>query len=259
MNIRFFGDSWFWTWYYKNSFKSKTIKKWAATTGFDHHDALPTLSVILNELGHNVISYNKPGDNFYDTVDKVCSLVFHKDIKYNVVFFSNLFRYKEQLRSFNVHNYDKFMKKWNEDIIILLERLQKWAELYNQEIILVGGQCTLSNEIFNQLVNKKGIHLLSECLTNQILQEYYPNNDACKILDGRKFGIFKLPEFYPWITDKWDQRLVDHIYEDSKLWNEIIVAYNVYCPDSQHPTVTGQIFFLDLLLQKIEILEGEKN
>lgn len=257
MNIRFFADSWFWTWYGKHTFKSKDIKAWAESEGFELHDALPTMDGILNRLGHNSISFVEPGINFYGIVDTVCDQTSHENIKYNVVFFTNLFRYRDQIGSFDVENYDRFMEKWNVDVVVLLERLQDWAEKNDQQVILLGGQSTLSKEIFDCVKKKTNIHLLSECITHQILHEYFNHKDACSFLNGRKFGIFKLPEFLSWITDNWDKRFLEKVYQDSMLWNETIVKHNIYSPDTRHPTVTGQLFFLDLLLHKIDVLEGE--
>jgi hypothetical protein len=251
MKVKFFGDSWYWAWFYPNSsWKSSLIRnkmKLPAPSG-----SFPAIESYFNYLGVECCHENCPGDSFYQVVDKVIQSQIDNSVDYNIVFFSNLIR--RLPNDFDYTNYEKLMLKWETDLLCLLEKLKSWAESNQQQIILLGGQSTLPERIFNKISPTSNLHLLTECISTTILKDYLKKDVS------ENFGIFKLSnDFSNLITDKWDHKLINHIYEDQKSWEDNIVYKNYFFPDNFHLNTTGQLFLVDLILSKIEKLEKFTN
>lgn len=250
MKLRFFGDSWYWAWFNKDLLKSKLVRNKIFLGA-----GLPVLETYFNHLNIECVHKNNPGLSFYETTGSVLATepIENEDIDYNIICFSNLVRNKEKLAEFDVTNYNNFMDKWEKDSVELLEKLQIWAEQYNQTILLVGCQSTLPKKVFDKIKYKNNLHLLSECVVSQIINEYCRAN-----FDG-PFGIFKLAaDISQYADTTWDPRLVDHIYEDMNLWDRVIKGGGFLYNDHYHLNPTEHVFLMDLILNKIEQLEGEK-
>lgn len=265
MKLRFFGDSWYWSWFYDDrSFKSKKVR-----SVISHTSGFPAIEAYANRLGIQCIHHNRPGSDFYQVVSTIKSTNDHVGIDYNVVLFSSLFRGKGSViengnvfEYFCVKDYDQFVKKWEYDVLMLLKEIQNWALEHNQIVLLVGAQSTLSKDLFYKLPNTGNMHLVTECITSQIVKDQSVIHSLYKTLhENENFGIFKLSRDISSLADKsWDRRLINHIYEDQKRWSEVIVENSYLCkPDDYHLNTTGALYLLDLLLYKIEKLNGEKN
>lgn len=240
MKIRFFGDSWYWTWYPTHLIKSQLLKNCLKNnTGY------PAIEVYLNNVGIDCITHNRPGRPFYDTVDSIIKTTDHTDVKYNVVFFSSHFRNRRHEKKFNLSNYKEFIDSFNTQTISMLSEIQEWAEENNQEVFLIGGHSTLYRNIFDQVKNRKNLHLLSECIISQLS------------LKEKPYGIFKLADdISNQVNESWDPELINHLYNDLKEWdNNLQHLYKVTWPDHAHLNNTGALLLTDLILCKIEELE----
>lgn len=247
MKLQFFGDSWYWFWSHRDVFKSKLVKK-----HIFQGSAFPALEAYFQYLGIECTHNNVPGESFYQVVDNVVKSVVDTNIEYNIVFFSNLIRGDFPNHKFNIHNYDDFFKKWNIDIVILLKKLQTWADQNNQKILIIGGQSTLSREIFNSIEPKSNILLLSECISTDILKNYL--NQPLK----KNFGIFKLStDFSYLVNEKWDRRLINQMYEEQEEWSNLVITNNLFGPDNVHLNSNAHLYLVDFLLAKIEKLENK--
>lgn len=243
--IRFFGDSWYWCWYTKNQLKSNAVQ-----SKFYNPDvfAFPAFDCFLNFLNYSCINHCAAGKDFYQTVDTITNITEHDDIIYNVVFFSSLVRrvnLKENLDK--VTNYKNFIDNFNDGTIKLLQKIQDWAEKNNQQILLVGGQCTLYRSVFDKVPHKTNLHLLSECIISTLIEKDKP------------FGIFKLSNDISDNVDKfWDKRLVNQIYEEQQEFNTDANNKVFTFPDFGHLNLVGALFLADLILHKIEELQEKK-
>lgn len=260
MKIRFFGDSWYWCWFHEEAFVSKTLR------GMLYNKVgLPILETYMNKLGIDCVEKCAPGNDFYQITEVITSSTDNEDIDYNIVFFSSLLRGKDpkeqnRLEHLNIHDYDYFMKKWDSDVIMLLENIQKWAEQYNQTVLLIGGQSTLEKRIFDKLSHKPNLHLLTECVTSSLVKRYQKlSNNYNKLKINQNFGIFKLAKDISYKADEtWDPRLINHMYEDQQLWIDHVVTNGYLCkPDDYHLNSIGVLHLTDLILYKIEQLKGE--
>jgi len=245
MKLRFYGDSWYWSWFYLNKWKSQAVKNSIVKTS-----AFPALELFFKNYGVDCINECEPGWSFHQIVNKIENSKINRSVKYNIVFFSNLIRGDDPTHSFDVGSYENFITKWKADTIDLLQRLQKWADQNDQQVILLGGQSTISKEIFNSINPKSNFQLLSECVSRDILTHYYGE----KIV--KPFGIFKLAHDFSYLVNEtWHPNLVKHTYEDRKHWEDTIIEKNFFNPDTAHLNTTGQLFLVDLILAKIEELE----
>lgn len=254
MKLRFFGDSWYWSWFFNVSWKSKEINSLIFNKfGF------PSLEIYLNHLGIECEHFNFPGKSFYTTTMDVISLVkANPTVDYNIIFFSNLIRFssfvKEELPlPFDVSNYDNFMYKWKSDVKNLLIKLDKWANSKNQNIIILGGHCTLPKEVFDSANLGPRVNLLTECVTTTILKEYFSYNGL-----KSNFGLFGLSkDFSNNVNEQWDPKLVNQIYEDQEYWDTHITNLKIFYPDFCHLNAVSHVCLADLLLYKISKLKGE--
>lgn len=243
MKIRFFGDSWYWGWC-SHSLKSQMLTN-LGKKGF------PFFEYYLKELNIDYITHCVPGNSFSLTTDSILNINNDSDVKYNIVFFSSHIRRnrREWINEFDFFNYENFINQFNQKTILLLEKIQSWAEENNQQVFLIGGQCTLYKDTFSQLKNNKNLHLISECIITDLLPIQKPY----------AYGIFKLAtDMTDHIDENWDSKIIDHLYEDiSKFEKDKNITQVVTWPDSGHLNGTGILLLLDLILEKIEKLEEQ--
>lgn len=242
MKIRFFGDSWYWAWYPPNLIKSQALKKC-----LKNDKGYPAMESYFNRAGINCVTHNRPGCSFEDTVNSIIRTTECSDIKYNVVFFSSHFRNREHEKEFNTSNYKEFINSFNDQTVSILNEIQEWAEENKQEVFLIGGHSTLHKNVFDQVKNKKNLHLLSECIMSQFLSKEKP------------YGIFKLADdISSQVNENWDPELINHIYYNTKEWNDQRdQMHRITWPDHAHLNNTGALLLTDLILCKIEELEGK--
>jgi len=126
MKIRFFGDSWLWSWYYKAT--SSTIK-----SKLRSEEGLPIFEIYLNYLGIDIEHHNTPGNDFDRTVETILTTTNHEGIKYNIVFFSSLLRRNSRLLE-TTKNYKQLLSTWNSYVVEHLTNINQWAEQNNQEV-----------------------------------------------------------------------------------------------------------------------------
>lgn len=242
MKIRFFGDSWYWGWMFEIP-KSKTLKKIEETPP----GAIPFFKVYLESVGIECVSHNCPGSSFFDTTDSIIKTTDHKDIKYNVVFFSSLMRrHHEQWKDqFDFSNYDIFISQYNSKVLDLLKKIQKWAEIHDQQVLLIGGQSTLYKYLFDRLEDNKNLHLIVQCAISKILKNADP-----------VFGAFKLStDMAEHIKMTWNTKIIEHIYRDIKNFQQDTSIKFVTWPDAGHLNAAGIFLLTDIILKKIEELE----
>lgn len=249
MKLRFFGDSWYWSWYYQKPFRSNIVRSY-----LHENTGLPTLEAFFNQFGIDCYHENEPGCTFYRTVDKItkeCAI--DPTVDYNVVFFSNLIRgdnFSEHC--FDLTSYDKFMEKWQKDCFDLLSALDIWSRAYNQKIILIGGQCTIPLDIYKMVRPRPNLFLLADCIISKLAREY------AGIDIKQSFGIFKCSQdFSPFVDKTWDKRLIDHIYNDQQYYDQIMNK-EFFTRDHYHLSAIGHVYLTDMILDKIEHLEGRK-
>lgn len=248
MKIRFFGDSWYWAWLGGGP-RSKTLKN---LVNYSESKGIPFYKIYLESAGINCVNYATPGYTFLETTKTILSTTDHTDIKYNVVFFSNLIRRQPQEHQWkdeiDVSNYETFINQYQLKVVSLLEEIQGWAEQNNQQVILVGGQSTLLKQWVDQVKVKNNLHLLAQCAISKILKIQDPS-----------FGIFKLStDISESLSITWATELLEHIYKDIKKYSYNDMVSNVTWPDKGHLNASGIFILLDYILEKIEDLE-EKN
>jgi len=249
MKLRSFGDSWYWSWYYRKPFKSLAIR-----STLHQESGLPTLESFLKFYGVDCHTENEPGCTFYRTVEKItqeCSV--DPVVDYNIVFFSNLVRGDNwKNHTFDFTNYQSWMKKWKQDCYNLFVQLEEWSKRNNQKILLIGGQCTLPNDVLESLNLEPNIFVLAECVSYKILKEY------AKVSVNKPFGIFKCSRDFSHFADNtWDKQLVNEIYEDQHYYDQT-VNKEFLTNDYYHLSAIGHLYLTDIIIDKIEYLEKRK-
>lgn len=247
MKLRFFGDSWYYTWYHGPDMfpiKSTKLKKKMVSHGF------PIYELYANGLGIECINKTKPKKNFYQTTKDIITSVDNEGITYNIVFFSSLIRNVKE--TVEVYNYDitnkkNFLDKYRNDTIKSLEQIQEFAKTHNQQFIFIGGQSTLHRSVFDLVKEKDNLHLLVEDALSYLQQRSHP------------WGIFKLSDDFSYeITDDWDKDLVIQIADEQEKFLKLATKKWASEPDPKHINAAGAFVMFDMILYTIEKLEGEK-
>ena len=240
MNVRFFGDSWYWSWYWKE------IKSDAVKNKLIHDAGFPALESYLNYLGVNCISYNVPGKSFSTTVETVLSVSKDDSVKYNIVFFSSHLR---PCCSDNIctTSFTQFKKDFDSLTKNHLVKLQTWAKENNQEILLFGGQSTIYKHIVDSLTDNSNLHVVCECVISHLIGKKEP------------FGILKLgTDVIGAIDDTWDHDLVIELYDSIREWESDTQKDKFTLPDQGHLNGSGALLLADIIMEKIEQLnKGE--
>jgi hypothetical protein len=239
MNIHFYGDSWYWTWYPKGSFKSNEIKKIISDA-----DSFSFIEMLITAFGHNIRNFSIAGNSFGSTTDIITSTE-NSDADYVVVFFSSPVRRKEVI-NYPTHNLDEFINRYNDDVIGCLDRVGKWAVINNKQVLIFGGQATLYKQVFDKVTYKEHLHLAAECLISKMAGLEIPA------------GEFKLCDLDLGDAEKWDPLLVTKIHTETNAWRWSECIMKCTFPDLSHLNTVATIFFIDLLFQHIESLEKEK-
>jgi hypothetical protein len=244
MKLRFFGDSWCWSWLPKESIKSNAL----LTYSFGISDSVPLaiLEWSLKNSGIETLTFNNPGACFKHTTETILDV--HQvnninDASYNIVFVSAPYRDIHDIPPY-LTDYDKFIDAWDSTIVDCLVKIQQWAVDNDQQVLLLGGHHVIEKRLLDSLDNKENMHLFSECIVSE--------------LSGQdKKGRFRFGDFYQVLDTKTDKRLIDEVWNDvSKIDNQ--VKDTLFWPDRCHLNPTAMVLLADKILYKIEKLEGEK-
>jgi len=241
MKLRFFGDSWYWSWFYPENESGHLKSKLLSNTCYNGQ-GFPILEVYLKYMGIDAINHCYPGFTFTDTVNSVVSKK-AEDVKYNVVFFSSHYRRKDT--SLDITSYYNFLQEWENKTLDGLKLLDSWAKKCNQIILLVGAHSTLYKETIEK-VKSNNLHIVSECILADILSRKRP------------FGTLKFAnDIVDYIDESFDKDLINHLYnnltEIDKATDKQIFTH----PDHCHLNPTGALFLIDRILHKIEQIQGE--
>jgi hypothetical protein len=239
MKIRFFADSWCWCW----PFGRIPVKSKKILTMKEGYTGVPILKWYFDGLGITTKFTGRPGQSLKDT--ECCILEVTDDFyDYNVVVVTSPYR-MNQIKELNIGNYNEFIDQWNNETVTILKSINDWAVKYNQTVFLVGGHMTLSKDIFDKIGHTTHLHLLSECMISDLAGV------------DPKFGIFKFADFTEILDKTFDVDLVDHVWNDITTYDKNQTREFFTYPDYAHLNATGSLFLVDLILSKIEELQGE--
>lgn len=248
MKLRFFGDSWAWSW---QPISSKRIAdcflkdQSNKTTG-----PIPFIEIYLKHFGIESVIHNQPGLDFENVVRLVLDSFDHSTVDYNIILVPSIWRGLGNTPTLS--NHDKFIEEWNAKLKQQLSILNDWAIKHNQTILLFGGQTTIKYDTFRQCIETDRIHLVAECITSYLTYKRYQGSDF-------NHGILKInSDICSLVNETWDSRLVDHLYNDLKHWeNDQNIRHKMW-PDKGHLNAQGLFEFVDIMLTYIEKLEEEK-
>jgi hypothetical protein len=241
MRIRFFGDSWYWSWFYRGGYVE--IKSNYVKNTLRKEQGFPVFEAYLKFFDIDCEFHNEEGTTFIENVNKILNTTDQSNIKYNVLFFSSLLR-MDGNNSLPVDSFQKFTEAWDTTVIYGLQKLQEWAEKNDQHILIIGGQSTLYKYVFEKVDNRKNLHLLSECILSSLEKK------------GEPYGIFKFADdIVSLIDDTYHKELVHMIYghlseKDRRTPNHFT------WPDIAHLNPLGALLVTDLILSKIEEIEN---
>lgn len=248
MKLRFFGDSWAWSW---QPISSKIITNCLLS---EHANKtigpIPFIEIYLKYFGIDSVVHNKPGSDFEEVVRSVLSSTDHSNIDYNIILVPSIWRGIGDTPTLS--NHETFIKEWNEKLKQQLTILNNWTLKHNQKILLFGGQTTIKHDLFRQCIETNNIHLVAECITSYLTYKRYQGSDF-------NHGILKInSEICSFIDETCDPRLVNHLYDDLKHWeNDLNIRHKMW-PDKGHLNAQGLFEFVDVMLTYIEKLEEEK-
>ena len=278
MNFKFHGDSHYWCWGHRMApsfvgFRSNHVNKLLGPSPYAHHDNgsnylpgkdgwdnIPIIEMFLEKLGHRVSTTCSPGNDFNSTVRTIQEDKVDPTIDYNVVFYSMDLRgdkLNDLLMYQGTDGYDEWVKKYNAITVSHLDRLGKYANEVGQKYLLIGGQGTLFQEVFDQCSFKQNLYLVSECLFYSIfnrednaeklvfkLADLPFSDQALHVRSQGKAttAAHDLPNYHP--------ELITKIWEDMNRFDGMF-GVRLY-PDKHHLNASEVIFLLDILFGYIE-------
>ena len=275
MNIRFFGDSWLWTWvsrlegegFHSEYMRLQGEKQW----GFS------TMKSLLKSFGFDVYSYCQPSNSLSQTVDIIlrASDTFgcfqggggsnNKEVW--IIFASSNFRPRpgREPVAWDMTSKDTLLKQIDSTYISdlnLLKRVMGNSE--DVDIIVVSGQAEISQEVMDQVAVPR-IHLLSSHILESLAHRYLWNSN---VEHTQKFPRFIFETEFINRLDEWsehhdinsvDEEILDmfNVKQDMDnamtRYGHVQLAKQLFCwPDSGHLGYNGQVFFLDYLFKFCE-------
>jgi|TARA_B110000459_G_C16503085_1_gene444315 hypothetical protein len=267
MNFRFYGDSWFWTWWPEDMpFKSEQVNNLRARgVSVDSRATYPPgpdpaisfVELYLNKLGHEVEQFCHPGNAFCETVATICSRPAAEEGTANIVFYSEPTRGVE-LRVYMEKEcqpdltYDMLEDKLYEMTVVALCRLGKHANEINQEFIISGGQSTLYDRVMTRVPEelRKNLTLLHPCILSSTDENYDRNKEETML------GPFKLTECIgydavaPVNWENYHNTVPERIHFQLDHFDENTKAKT--WPDIGHMNPGHALFYIDDLLYYLE-------
>ena len=292
MNFRFFGDSWFWTWYQPKVDGDKTsnfCRSKAMGTIDKYENGLSLIRMLFQEMGHAVNNYARPGAGFRST-----RLAYEsngwgtKEIpSINIIFISS------NLRKFHhtgldspftqyevdLSNVENFIKCYDDLMIEDLKNLMHYDNP-NDTYLVVSGQENLPMDVFMEAKNKikethgwelPNWHLLSESILVDLACTYNGTHDPFESPQAQRewlmsktprFGLCRASEIGVHLNadnvQNIGEDLVSMIEEHNKIFMEFWNDGSNYhptilmTPDPSHLGFTGQIYFVDFVMKFLE-------
>lgn len=268
MNFRFYGDSWFWTWWNEEKpFKSEQVNSLRAR-GVSHdsretypHGPDPAISFIelyLTRLGHDVEQFCHPGTTIRETVNTICNRQTADDDTVNIVFYSEPQRGIELRALMEAvcnpeFTYQMLEDKLYDQTVKSLCMLGRHANEINQEFIISGGQSTLYDRVLTQVPEglRDKLTILHPCILSSIDNPSYDRNKEETML-----GPFKLSEcignksvaHVNW--EKYHESIPNEIYKQLEKFDKN--TREKTWPDVAHMGPTATLFYIDDLLHYLE-------
>ena len=271
MKFRFFGDSWFWTWWFdqekgpgKPWLKSQDVRSLRsmdvthdsqAKEGITPDPAISFIDIYLNKIfGYDVETFNSPGESFVTAVTTIEKTPVDPNAV-NVLFYSEPMRGSDLKVMMNENpkwTYDQLEEKMYEFTIKHLCKLGTFANLTNQKFIISGGQSTLYHSVFNKVPEqlRKNLTLLHPCILSSLI-EGYNKDDNQTILGPFKFtecvgsktkNAVEWEGLDPSIPHEIFKQITDcHERTQMRTW-----------PDVAHMNPGACLFFIDDLLYYLE-------
>ena len=267
MKFRFYGDSWFWTWWPDDKpFKSEQVNSLRATgVSVDSRDSYPHapdpaisfIELYLNRLGHEVDQFCHPGTTIIETVSTIRSRQTGDEDTVNIVFYSEPHRGIELRALMESQCHPEFTYQMLEDklydlTVKALCRLGRHANEINQEFIISAGQSTLYDRVMTRVPEelRKNLTLLHPCILSSVDPSYNRN------IEETMLGPFKLTEcignnsvapvnwenYHPSVPNEIHKQLEDFdMQTKAKTW-----------PDIGHMNPGTVLFYIDDLLHYLE-------
>ena len=267
MNFRFYGDSWFWTWWPESRpFKSEQVNNLRARgVSVDSRDQYPHgpdpaisfVELYLNKLGHEVEHFCWPGTAFCETVTIICNRPPAEEGTANIIFYSEPTRGVELRALMEAEcqpdvTYKQLEDKLYDLTIKSLCKLGQHANEINQEFIISGGQSTLYDRVMTQVPVelRKNLTLLHPCILSST-DEMYDRN-----LEQTMLGPFKLTECIgndavaPVNWENYHNTVPERIHFQLDHFDENTKAKT--WPDIGHMNPGHALFYIDDLLYYLE-------
>ena len=271
MKFRFFGDSWFWTWWLDQEtsngetwLKSQQVRS-LRSVNVTHDskqapepltdNAISFIDIYLNKLfGHDVETFNSPGESFVTAVTTIEKTPADPNAV-NVLFYSEPMRGSDLKAMMNENpkwTYDQLEEKIYEVTIEHLCKLGTFANRTNQKFIISGGQSTLYHSVFNKVPEqlRKNLTLLHPCILSSLIAGYN-KDDNQTILGPFKFTECigsKLADPVEW--EGLDPSIPHEIFKQITDCHEL-TAMRTW-PDTAHMNPGACLFFIDDLLYYLE-------
>lgn len=274
MNIRFFGDSWLWTWTSKEEgqgLQSEFLKRHGEKQwGFS------TMKSLLKSFGFDVYSYCQPANSLSQTVDiirnaaKTFGCFDIGDGSNNrevwIIFASSNFRDRPERQpvSWDFSDKGNLLRQLDttyiDDLVVLNEVM---GNSNNIDVIVVGGQAEINPEIFEH-IGIPNMHLLSSNIVESLANRYIFYNEDYKKFPSFLFEVNFIQHYDEWIKshdiNSIDKEILDMFEDvedirnnDPERYQDIFTAKQLLCwPDTAHLGYNGHVLFLDYLFKFCE-------
>lgn len=218
MNIRFYGDSWFWTWFptpnpddgRPDPISNRAFCHSDAMQKFDrYNNSISIMQMLFQNMGHDVLNLAQPGSGFQNTkiAMKHSPLSGQEKPPLNIIFFSSNLRkflHPSAVKNkffhptpgdhyiFDLSSVDRFLESYDRILANDLTEMML-ANDHNATYLLIGGQESFPREIFNKvkedvkgrasedwyLLSENILVDLADAYNGQYIEDHEEANKAC--------------------------------------------------------------------------------
>ena len=263
MKIRFFGDSWAWTWFTDSN---KHLYKNILSLNDSYKDGVSLTKILLELMGHEVTLHNVPGTGPLHTkevIKETLSNLSSVEEEYWIWQISCTLR-GDTYNSFDFSSIEKFISSYDAKTLEHLQEVNDFGIPENIHICLMGAHTELPESIFNSIKNKSNnFHFMCRsikktlCTPDNGLNYTTPKTITSHIKDRFQFGAQKF--FGDYVNSYGDDYKDYFSLEVLEFYSE---CYDYFAgndvldyPDSGHLGFSGHVLMTEYVLNFIEDLK----
>lgn len=268
MRIRFFGDSWAWTWF--TELKKSNYKNILSLDN-EYETGISLIKILFDASDHECTIHNEPGTGPKHTKDVIKNQISlarqANEEEYWIWQISCTLR-NDTYDSFDFSSLNKFINSYDARILEHLQEINDFGIPDNIHICLIGCHSTLPKHIFDSIENRSNnIHFMCKNFIQEVSTvEHgltYDTNNKNKLIDrfrlsSPKFFFEYVEPFGDDYMDYFDKEVLEFFTECADHGHHN-VNETVTWPDSGHLGFSGHVLLFEYVLNFIKELQSRNE